>query len=60
MAKKSIEIDSLQDDLAGILASNLNKKFKSSNYKVAYFLEGDDDSPSEVSEWISTGSSMLD
>lgn len=60
MAKKSIEIDSLQDELAGILASNLNKKFKSSNYKVAYFLEGDDDSPSEVNEWISTGSSMLD
>ena len=60
MAKKSIEIESLQDELAGILASNLNKKFKSSNYKVAYFLEGDDDSPSEVSEWISTGSSMLD
>lgn len=60
MAKKSIEIESLQDELAGILASNLNKKFKSSNYKVAYFLEGDEDSPSEVSEWISTGSSMLD
>jgi recombination protein RecA len=60
MAKKSIEIDSLQDELAGILATNLNKKFKSSNYKVAYFLEGDDDSPSEVNEWISTGSSMLD
>jgi len=60
MAKKSIEIESLQDELAGILATNLNKKFKSSNYKVAYFLEGDDDSPSEVSEWISTGSSMLD
>lgn len=60
MAKKSIEIESLQDELAGILATNLNKKFKSSNYKVAYFLEGDDDSPSEVNEWISTGSSMLD
>ena len=60
MSKKSIEIDSLQDELAAILATNLNKKFKSSNYKVAYFLEGDDDSPSEVSEWISTGSSMLD
>lgn len=60
MAKKSIEIESLQDELAGILASNLNKKFKNSNYKVAYFLEGDEDSPSEVSEWISTGSSMLD
>lgn len=60
MAKKSIEIDSLQDELAGILATNLNKKFKSSNYKVAYFLEGDADSPSDVNEWISTGSSMLD
>lgn len=62
MAKKqTIENDGqVQDDLASVLAENLNKKFKSSNYKVAYFLEGDSDSPSEVSEWISTGSSMLD
>jgi RecA/RadA recombinase len=50
----------VQDDLASLLADNLNKKFKSSNYKVAYFLEGDTDAPSEVSEWISTGSTMLD
>ena len=62
MAKKSqviLETD-LQDNLAGVLADNLNKKFKASNHKVAYFLDGDTDSPSDVKEWISTGSTMLD
>ena len=50
----------LSDELAGELASNLNKKFKGSGYKTAYFLEGDVDSPSNVSGWVGTGSSMLD
>lgn len=62
MAKKSqviLETD-LHDNLAGVLADNLNKKFKASNHKVAYFLDGDTDSPSDVKEWISTGSTMLD
>ena len=48
------------DDLASELASTLNKKFKNTNYKVAYFLEGDSDSPSNVSGWVSTGSDILD
>ena len=63
MAKKTKPIEEaslLEDDLASVLADNLNKKFKSSNYKVAYFLEGDSNSPSDVTEWISTGSTMLD
>ena len=62
MAKSKTTVDEgvMQDDLASVLADNLNKKFKSSNYKVAYFLEGDTDAPSEVNEWISTGSTMLD
>jgi recombination protein RecA len=63
MAKKTtkpVDESELEDDLASVLADNLNKKFKSSNYKVAYFLEGDTDSPSDVNEWISTGSTMLD
>jgi recombination protein RecA len=62
MAKSKTTVDEgvMQDDLASVLADNLNKKFKSSNYKVAYFLEGDTDAPSEVSEWVSTGSTMLD
>jgi recombination protein RecA len=62
MAKSKTVVDEseLQDNLASVLADNLNKKFKSSNYKVAYFLEGDTDAPSEVTEWVSTGSTMLD
>lgn len=61
MAKKTVVDESqMQDDLASVLADNLNKKFKSSNYKVAYFLEGDTDAPSDVNECISTGSTMLD
>jgi len=62
MAKSKTTVDEaqVQDDLASVLADNLNKKFKSSNYKVAYFLEGDTDAPSEVTEWVSTGSTMLD
>ena len=62
MAKTKTIVDEVQvqDDLASVLADNLNKKFKNSNYKVAYFLEGDADAPSDVNEWISTGSTMLD
>ena len=62
MAKTKTIVDEVQvqDDLASVLADNLNKKFKNSNYKVAYFLEGDTDAPSDVNEWISTGSTMLD
>ena len=52
------------EDLAGALGlsiqEGLNKKFKNTNYKVAYFLNGDTDSPSEVGGWVGTGSSMLD
>lgn len=50
----------LVDELAGELATNLNKKFKNSNFKVAYFLDGDTDSPSDVKGWVGSGSSMLD
>ena len=47
-----------RDNLAGIVADSLNKKFK--DYKVAYFLDGAEDTPTDLTEWISTGSSMLD
>ena len=46
------------DDLAGLLADSLNKKFK--DFKVAYFLDGTEDTPTDLTEWISTGSSILD
>ena len=47
-----------RDQLASVLADSLNKKFK--DYKVAYFLDGSEDTPTDLTEWISTGSSMLD
>lgn len=60
MAKPKQQPVVVQDVLAETLASNLNKQFKSSNLKVAYFLEGDDDVPTDVKEWVSTGSTALD
>jgi|TARA_R110001592_G_scaffold100778_3_gene285751 recombination protein RecA len=50
--------DKRSDDLANSLADSLNKKFKS--FKVAYFLDGSEDTPTDLGEWISTGSSILD
>ena len=47
-----------RDKLAEILADSLNKKFK--DFKVAYFLDGADETPTDLTEWISTGSAMLD
>lgn len=58
--KAAVAEANVQEDLASVLADSLNKKFKASNYKVAYFLEGDKDSPCNVDEWISTGSTMVD
>lgn len=57
MAKSKAEVT---DDLGMMLADTLNKKFKSQSNKIAYFLEGDDDAPVHVKEFISTGSSILD
>ena len=49
---------SVKEDLAGVLADSLNKKFK--DYKVAYFLDGTSPTPTDIKEFISTGSTMLD
>lgn len=45
------------DELADVLAKKLNNEFKSEG-TVAFFL--DDDAPSNIKDWVSTGSSMLD
>ena len=62
MAKKSKaeQAEELASALGESIREGLNKKFKNTNYKVAYFLDGDTDSPSEVGGWVGTGSSMLD
>jgi recombination protein RecA len=46
-----------KDELAGIIADELNKQFK--HQQVAYFLE-EGGNPTDVTGWISTGSTMLD
>ena len=48
---------SKKDELAGVIADELNKQFK--HQKVAYFLE-EDSNPTDVTDFISTGSTMLD
>ena len=48
---------SKKDELAGIIADELNKQFK--HQQVAYFLD-EDSNPTDVTDWISTGSTMLD
>jgi recombination protein RecA len=50
----------LEDSLAVTLADSINKQFKGQSLKTAFFLDGDDDAPSNVKEWISSGCSMLD
>ena len=47
-----------RDELAEVLASELNKQFKS--HQVAYFLDGVEEPPTDVTDWISTGSTLLD
>ena len=59
MAKGKSKLE-VVDSLANALADSINKQFKGTALKSAYFLDGDDDSPSNVSEWISSGCSMLD
>jgi len=59
MAKKEESATtSPKEDLALTLAETLNKKFKIDG-KVAYFIGGEN-TPTDVNEWVSTGSSMLD
>ena len=59
MAKGKSKLE-MQDALASTLADSINKQFKGQALKTAFFLDGDDDSPSNVTEWISSGCSMLD
>jgi len=59
MAKKSVSKDTGQrDELIEMLANELNKANKEGG-KIAHFLD-EQDNPSEITDWISTGSSILD
>ena len=49
---------SKKDELDEVIASELNKQSKS--HQVAYFLDGVQETPTDVTDWISTGSTILD
>jgi recombination protein RecA len=55
--KKVIKAD--RDELAQSIADALNKMNKDGE-KIAYFLDGSDSSPTEFTEFVSTGATMLD
>ena len=57
-AKATESVLSVEDDLTSLIAQSLNKQFKSSHAKVAYTL--DEDTSSDITNWVSTGSSILD
>lgn len=54
MAKKQVN---LNDELSSILADTVNSGVDG---QVAFFLEGDESAPPNVSGWVSTGQSILD
>jgi recombination protein RecA len=56
--KKSVEVElsTGRDELAEALAESINK---SSDGKVAFFLDAEDD-PSQITDWVSTGNSLVD
>jgi len=59
MAKKKTT-EEVRDDLASSLAESLNKKFKDVGHKIAYFIDTEKDNPTNIKDWISTGSDILD
>ena len=48
-----------RDELAQVIADSLNKLNKDSD-QIAYFLDGKEDTPTDFSDFISTGATMLD
>lgn len=55
--KKVIEPD--RDELASLIAESLNKMNKDSD-QVAFFLDGRESTPTDFTDFISTGATMLD
>jgi recombination protein RecA len=47
-----------RDELAQVIADSLNKLYKDG--QVAYFLDGQEETPTDLTDFISTGNTMLD
>lgn len=49
----------MRDELSTLISKNLSKTFKDQSQMV-WYLDGPEESPSDIIDWISTGSSLLD
>lgn len=49
----------IRDELSNIISKNLSKEFKDKD-QLIWYLDGEEESPSDIIDWISTGSSLLD
>lgn len=58
-SSKHVEADSVERDELALLISNALNKSSKDGSKVSYFLD-EDDNPTQVVEWVSTGSTLLD
>jgi len=50
---------SIRDELSTLISKNLSKTFKDQAQTV-WYLDGPEESPSDIADWVSTGSSLLD
>lgn len=57
--KSSDSSNTVRDELSTLIAKNLSKTFKD-QAQVIWYLDGPEESPSDIIDWISTGSSLLD
>ena len=59
VAEKGHSALSTRDELSNLISKNLSKTFKDQAQTI-WYLDGPEDSPSDIIDWISTGSSLLD
>lgn len=50
---------SVRDELSTLISKNLSKTFKEYEQTV-FYLDGPEEAPSDIKDWVSTGSSLLD
>jgi len=57
--KPSDSASNVRDELSILISKNLSKTFKDQTQTV-WYLDGPEESPSDILDWVSTGSSLLD
>lgn len=56
--KKETNVAEMRDDLSSLIVNSINKTSK--DYKIAFYMDGSEEIPTDFDDWISTGSDILD